>query len=51
MNGIDVTNSGTFWSIPLEGVVFKGEAKGIFTTVEGDIVTYTAQPFLTISFK
>ena len=43
MNGFDVTNTGTFWSIPLEGGVFYGEAKGIFTTRQGDIVTYTAQ--------
>jgi hypothetical protein len=43
MNGIDVTNTGTFWNIPIEGGVFYGEAKGMFTTTDGDIVTYTAQ--------
>lgn len=43
MKGIDVTNTGTFWSIPIEGGAFYGEAKGIFTTADGEIVTYTAQ--------
>ena len=43
MNGFDVTNTGTFWSIPLEDGIFYGEAKGIFTTIEGDIVIYMPQ--------
>jgi hypothetical protein len=43
MNGIDVTNTGTFWSIPIEGGVFYDGAKGTFTTIEGDLVTYSAQ--------
>ncbi len=43
MKGIDVTNTGTFWSIPIESGTYYGEAKGIFTTADGEIVTYTAQ--------
>ena len=43
LKGTDVTNTGTFWSIPVEGDAFYGEAKGIFTTTDGEIITYTAQ--------
>ncbi len=43
LKGIDVINSGTFWTIPIEGGAFYGEAKGTFTTTDGEIVSYTAQ--------
>ena len=43
MKGIDVTNTGTFWSIPIEGGAFYREAKDIFTTTDGKIIAHTAQ--------
>ena len=43
LNGSNVTNIGTFWSIPVEAGAFYGEAKGIFTTTDGEIITYAAQ--------
>ncbi|MDQ4073828.1 MAG: hypothetical protein M3162_05920, partial [Thermoproteota archaeon] len=32
-----------FWTMPIEGGAFYGEAKGDFTTDEGETITYTAQ--------
>ncbi|MDQ4073067.1 MAG: hypothetical protein M3162_02045 [Thermoproteota archaeon] len=43
LKGMDVTNSGTFWTMPIGGGAFYGEAKGVFTTGEGETITYTAQ--------
>jgi hypothetical protein len=36
-------NTAMFWSIPIESEPLYGEAKGIFSTIDGEIVTYIAQ--------
>ena len=43
LKGMDLTNTGTFWTIPIENGAFYGEAKGTLTTTDGEIITYTAQ--------
>jgi hypothetical protein len=43
-DGIDVTNTGTYWVVPKSPGIMYGEARGVFSTKEGgELATWTAQ--------
>lgn len=39
---IDVTDLGTYWTIPITGGALYGEGQGLLATTDGQIATWTA---------
>jgi hypothetical protein len=40
---IDITDLGTYWTIPRTGGALYGQGQGLLTTTDGQFVTWTAQ--------